>query len=313
MESARKIIDAINRGVSPQELAREFPWEEIIGNSAVELLNFAQHSPNNQHSFKVLAYLFRVANENDLWFATEVLSQTVRHPILSSDERKMILTNLRSLLDKIKSQIAVAPPTEENLRKYWLMEGGYYTVCGATFAETGKIEEANQNYSIAQGIFEQMGLIQPGMKYTGGGVVLPEPGDEQQSSVEPSQPAPKAEDEQTAVPPAIPPSVQPPLSRRPGEEKPATADLETFHPLPDVYFEGGQLHLPEVEKAGQDEVRRQALQIEQQSEILAGIQLQIQMYLNRRGVLAKEVQSLEKKVTGLKAALARLEKKVNSQ
>ena len=94
MESARKIIDAINRGVSPQELAREFPWEEIIGNSAVELLNFAQHSPNNQHSFKVLAYLFRVANENDLWFATEVLSQTIRHPILSSDERKMILTML---------------------------------------------------------------------------------------------------------------------------------------------------------------------------------------------------------------------------
>lgn len=313
MESARKIIDAINRGVSPQELAREFPWEEIMGDSAVELLNFAQHSPNNQHSFKVLAYLFRVANENDLWFATEVLSQTVRHPILSSDERKMILTNLRSLLDKIKSQIAAAPPTDENLRKYWLMEGGYYTVSGATFAETGKIEEANQNYSIAQGIFEQMGLIQPGMKYSGGGVVLPESGGEKRTQLEPAPPTAKVEDGQPAVPQAIPPSVQPPASRKPGAEKPATADLETFHPLPDVYFEGGRLHLPAVEKAEQDEARRQALQIEQQSEILAGIQLQIQMYLNRRGALAKEVKSLERKVAGLRADLSRLEKKVDSQ
>ena len=312
MESARKIIDALNRGVSPQELAREFPWEEIVGDSSIELLKYAQHSPNNQHSFKILAYLFRVANENDLWFATEVLSQTVRHPILSSDERKMILPNLRSLLDKIKSQVSVEAPTEENLHKYWLMEGGYYTVTGATFAEIGKVEEANQNYLIAQGIFEQLGLILPGMKHSGSGIVLPESYNEKHSTSEKSPLAAKPESVQPAASQAISPPLQPPLGRQPAGGKTAAADLESFHPLPDVWFEDGQLHLPAVEKTDQDEVRQQALQIEQQSEILAGIQLQITMYLNRRSVLAKEVQSLEKKTALLKAAVARLEKKVDS-
>lgn len=310
MESARKIIDAIYRGVSPQELAKEFPWDEIKGEASTDLLNFAQHSPDNQHSFQILAYLYRVASGNDLWFATEVLSQTVRHPILSVDERKMILANLRSLLDKVKDQNSSEPPTQDNLRRYWLMEGGYYTVSGATLAETGKIEEANRNYLAAQEIFEQLGLILPGMKYSGSSLTLPVLDGERGADLEITAPRSSLETIETREDhPA------PPLERHASlpitPEHAANADLETFHPLPDVWFEGGRLHLPPVEDMDQDEAQQQALQIEQQSEILAGIQLQIQMYLNRRSVLSKEVQSLEKKTEALKAAVARLEKKVN--
>ena len=315
MESARKIIDAIYRGVSPQELAKEFPWDEIKGEASADLLNFAQHSPDNQHSFQILAYLYRVASGNDLWFATEVLSQTVRHPILSIDERKMILVNLRSLLDKVKAQNSTEPPTQENLRKYWLMEGGYYTVSGATLAETGKIEEANQNYLAAQGIFEQLGLILPGMKYSGSSLTLPVLGGEGGAALEIPTPRSNPEKNETMEDHPVPPPQHPSPERQPPTpttpEYAANADLETFHPLPDVWFEGGRLHLPVVEDTHQDEARQQALQIEQQSEILAGIQLQIQMYLNRRTVLSKEVQSLEKKTETLKAAVARLEKKVD--
>jgi hypothetical protein len=312
MESALKIIDAIYRGVSPQELAREFPWEEIIGDSALELLKFAQHSPDNQQSFQILAYLFRVASGNDLWFATEVLSQTVRHPILSADERRMILANLRSLLDKIKEQNSVEPPTQENLHKYLLMEGGYYTVSGAILAETGKAEEANQNYAIAQGIFEQLGLILPGMKYSNGGITLPASDHAQPAAEDKSKTIPMTENMKPAELQEASPPVQPPQDRQPAPERPAAEDLETFHALPDVWFENGQLHLPAVEKTGGDEIRQQALQIEQQSEILAGIQMQIQMYLSRRSVLAKEVQALERKSAALKAAIARQVKKVDA-
>ena len=285
MESALKIIDAIYRGVSPQELAREFPWEEIVGDSSLELLKFAQHSPDNNHSFQVLAYLFRVANGNDLWFATEVLSQTVRHPILSTNERKMILANLRNLLDMIKNQNGVEPPTQVNLRKYRLMEGGYYTVNGATLAEDGKVEESNQNYRLAQEIFEQLGLILPGLKENAPDETLPGSDGRQPASSWESIPTSRLNK-------VTPEKDQGP---QPAVDKSAVTDLETFHSLPDVWFAEGQLHLPAVDKAGADEIRRQALQIEQQSEILAGIQLQIQMYLSRRSALAKEVQTLEKR------------------
>jgi hypothetical protein len=312
MESARKIIDALFRGVSPQELAKEFPWEEIIGDASGELLKFAQNSPDNQHSFRVLAYLFRVANENDLWFATQVLSQTVRHPTLSSEERKMILANLRSLLDKIKNQIAAELPSQEKLRKYWLMEGGYYTVSGTTFAETGQLEEANQNYLIAQGIFKQWGLIPSGMKFDGSDTTLAA-GEEQVSTEGKPAPAAKPESGQPEAPQVVNPSGPPAVESQPPAERPVSAHQEAYHPLPDVWLEDGQLHLPPLEMGeGEDEIRQQALQIEQQSEILSGIQLQIQMYLNRRSVLAREVQTLEKKTAALKAAVARLEKKVDN-
>ncbi len=301
MESALKIIDAIYRGVSPQELAREFPWEEIVGDSSLELLKFAQHSPDNNHSFQVLAYLFRVANGNDLWFATEVLSQTVRHPILSTNERKMILANLRNLLDMIKNQNGVEPPTQVNLRKYRLMEGGYYTVNGATLAEDGKVEESNQNYVLAQEIFEQLGLILSGLKESNPGGTLP--------GSDARQPASSWESIPTSRLKKLTPEED--KTAQPAADKLAVTDLETFHSLPDVWFEDGKLHLPAVEKAGADEIHRQALQIEQQSEILAGIQLQIQMYLNRRSALAKEVQTLERRTEALKAAIARQEKKVD--
>ncbi len=313
MEFARKIIDALFRGVSPQELAKEFPWEEIIGDSSCELLKFAQNSPDNQHSFQVLAYLFRVANGNDLWFATQVLSQTVRHPTLSSEERKMILANLRSLLDKIKNQIAAELPSQEKLRKYWLMEGGYFTVSGTTFAETGQLEEANQNYLIAQEIFKQWGLIPSGMNFGGSDTILPATGEERVSTEEKPVPAAKPESGQPEAAQVANPSGPPRVESRPPAERPVSARQEAYHPLPDVWLEDGRLHLPPVEMGeGEDEIRQQALQIEQQSEILSGIQLQIQMYLSRRSVLAREVQTLEKKTAALKAAVARLEKKVDN-
>ena len=309
MEFARKIIDALLRGVPPQELAKEFPWEEIMGDSALELLKSAQRSPDNQHSFQILAYLFRVANDNDIWFAAEVLSQTVRHPIISSEERKMILANLRNLLDKIKNQMSVEPPTQENLRKYWLMEGGFYTVSGATLNESGKVEEANQNYSIAQGIFEQLGLIGPGTRASSSIRTQPVLNNLRDLALE-KKPILDAKSE-------MGPSGEEQESNQPAqtsEEHPVSVDPEAFHPLPDVWIENGQLHQPAVKKADRsDEIHQQVLQIEQQSEILAGIQLQIQMYLKRRTVLAKEVQSLEKKTVTLRATVARLEKKVDEQ
>jgi hypothetical protein len=318
MESARKIIDAINRGVSPQELAREFPWEEILGDSSFDLLKFAQHSPDNHHSFQILAYLFRVANGNDLWFATEVLSQTVRHPILSANERKMILANLRSLLDKIYNMISVEPPTQEYLRKYWLMEGGYYTVSGASLAEEGKTENANRDYLIAQGIFEQLGLIQPGLKAGVSGAALPVASSEQPAgAAEPAsarQPETVKPVESRAVLLPVQPTTENPLQAEQPAKPPGNAELGGFQPLPDVWIEDGQLHLPPVKNAdGSDEIQLQAQQIEQQSEILAGIQLQIQMYLNRRSALAMEIQTLEKKRETLKTAVARLRQQAGDQ
>ncbi len=84
---------------------------------------------------------------------------------------------------------------------------------------------------------------------------------------------------------------------------------EYYYPLPDVWMKDGQLQILGMEKAESDEAQRIKLQIEQECEILMGVQLLSQMYLTRRNVLEREVKKLELKEKTLRQRIDRLEKK----
>ena len=84
---------------------------------------------------------------------------------------------------------------------------------------------------------------------------------------------------------------------------------ETFEAVPDAWTEEGPESIPASKAIENDETRRLADLIQEQNEILIETQLQIQMFLSRRTLLAREVQNLEKKVAFLKLKLERLEKK----
>ncbi len=373
MAIAQTIIDQVNNGMGPEELARKNPWKELTGVNLNELLKIAVNMEEKQHSYNLLVYLFRVSFDKDLWFSTEVLSQAVQHPIMTLLDRQAILPSMRSHLNKIKDQITTKPPTEEKLVKYWLMEANYYAVNGNLLAETGDKVEAAQNYKIAQSIFEQLGQFQQASKYKvlswriqGNEIQkiplaktspikfrLPptkpfnqafpaetENVEQKPESQKPTtilnrkkvetakeKPAPAAE-----LPPAEAEIASPPQAKlqeeQVKEEQAAPVSLqqadvssaflpqgeslpssEYYYPLPDVWMKDGQLHILGIEKLEGDETLRIKKQIEQECDILMGVQLLSQMYLVRRNVLEREVKRLERKANILRQRIDRLEKK----
>jgi len=96
-----------------------------------------------------------------------------------------------------------------------------------------------------------------------------------------------------------------PLARREGS---TVAGI--YYPLPDVWLEEGRLFILGMEKFQSQESLDQAEQIRQQSEILVGIQLQIQMYLSRRTMLERDMKWMEKRALALKEKIAKLETKL---
>jgi hypothetical protein len=165
MGAAKKIVEELKAGVSPEELARKITWKELSGDDGEDLLAVALRLGDNQQSYNLLVYLFHISFGKDLWYSTEVLSQAVQHPNMTLLDRKAILPTMRSRLDQIKDQIGTKTPAEEKLTKYWLMEATYYSVNGNLLSETGNRVEATHNYQIAQSIFEQLGLFQKAAEY----------------------------------------------------------------------------------------------------------------------------------------------------
>ena len=84
---------------------------------------------------------------------------------------------------------------------------------------------------------------------------------------------------------------------------------EYYYPLPDVWMKEGQLHILGIEKLEGDETLRIKKQIEQECDILMGVQLLSQMYLARRNILEREVKKLERIANNLRQKIDRLEKK----
>lgn len=160
MSPVRKILEEVNWGISPEVLAKKHPWEELSAQEPEELLNFARYQNDSQQSYNLLVYLFRISRGQDLWFSVEVLSQALQHPAMSSEDRNTILRTMRNRLDRIKDEVRARTPPEEKIRKYWLLEASYYAIYGATLAENDRNEEAVENYQIAEGIFQQLGLKQ---------------------------------------------------------------------------------------------------------------------------------------------------------
>jgi hypothetical protein len=165
MGAAKKIVEELKAGISPEELARKITWKELSGDDGEDLLAVALRLGDNQQSYNLLVYLFHISFSKDLWYSTEVLSQAVQHPNMTLLDRKAILPTMRSRLDQIKDQIGTKTPPEEKLTKYWLMEATYYSVNGNLLSETGNRVEATHNYQIAQSIFEQLGLFQKAAEY----------------------------------------------------------------------------------------------------------------------------------------------------
>jgi hypothetical protein len=364
MSSKQNVLAEITRGIPPEELAEKIPWESLSSSDLAELLKASHQMHSDQQSYQLLVYLFRISSRSDLWFSVEVLAQAIQHPIMTPKDRQSILWTMRGRLDRIRDEITAAPPSEENLRKYWLMEASYYVVNGATLAETGHQAEAEQNKQIAQGIFEQLGLAQQTTRLKTGGHTPPPaaaqppatkavapaaqsaaapvdvpPSLAAQSgalpSVTPPPKVPPVEPVQTALrietqpthPPAAPAPAEPiqtaPLKAQPGassaalplnspdrhQEYPAEHE-DIYQPLPDVWLKEGQLYLQGMGADPTADTRDQVEQIQRQSEILAGIQLQIQMYLERRSRLDREVKALEARAASLKTLCARMEKKI---
>jgi hypothetical protein len=176
------------------------------------------------------------------------------------------------------------------------LEATYYAINGATLAETGHKFETIQNYQIAAGIFDQLGLYKRADQYKAIIRTLSE-----------TQPAPQPVAQVSPLLEVEPVAAQSQDPKPPASEKAPPA--ESFLALPDVWLEEGKLRLPGPEMIDHPESRRLNEQIQQQSEILAGIQLEIQMYLERRSILAQEVQNLEKKLKTLKEKDERAGKK----
>ncbi len=87
------------------------------------------------------------------------------------------------------------------------------------------------------------------------------------------------------------------------------ASSDFYYPLPDVWMKDGQLHILGLENLEGDETQRIKKQIEQECDILMGVQLLSQMYLARRNILEREVKKLELKEKILRQRIDRLEKK----
>ena len=390
MSPVRKILEEIKWGISPEVLAKKHGWEELTPEDCQELLNFARYQPDSQQSYNLLVYLFRVSRDKDLWFSVDVLSQALQHPAMSGDDRNTILRTMRNRLDRVKEEITTNPAADEKLRKYWLLEASYYAIHGLTMAESNQPKEAIQDYQVAQGIFEQLGLIQQAGNFKNkidqlrGSPVRPEkPAAASPPTARPSGDVPPsasfrgtmeliAEGKVPARPgePAPPPP-PPPATSQPVPEPPAAPELRQaeVEELSEVRLASvGQVaaqtsdsgiartHPPETNLLDQNEVdellsqadeplqmlptarpqarqhagpppaavetperrlfneltaeaSRLALQIQQQNEILSAIQLEIHMYMERRSLLFREVQSLEKKAASLKELCDRLEKK----
>jgi polyhydroxyalkanoate synthesis regulator phasin len=355
------ILEDLKKGGTPESLATIISWESLSSQDLVDLMKLARSKPDQKESYNILVFLFRVSRDKDLWFSVEVLSNAVQYLVMTALDRQALLRTMRKRLDLIKDEIGAKLPNEQELRRYWLLEASFYAVNASNLAETGHAYESGQNYQIAKGIFEQLGLTQQAEKYkailqnlkdhgTPGTPSAPEtpsptqpravvqtaqppqaapaaprpnppapqvvpfkaPPSVQPASAPPATPLPKPAAAE-AQPPAI---VQPPATQIPAipsapamPEKPAApAEEGSFRALPDVWVEEGRLHLPEGTQleSGSPEMLDQ---IHQQSEILAGIQLQVQMFLYRHSMLSQEVQNLEKKAAALKQKVERLEKK----
>jgi hypothetical protein len=381
MSSKQNVLAEIRRGIPPEDLAEKMPWESLSSSDLAELLKACHQMSSDQHSYQLLVYLFRISSRSDLWFSVEVLAQAIRHPIMTPKDRQSILWTMRGRLDRIRDEITATPPSDENLRKYWLMEASYYVVNSATLAETGHQVEAEQNKQIAQGIFEQLGLAQPAAQLKTSLPLAPQPlpappaprpaqlpatpaiAPAAQSVAAPVQATPSLIPQGGSFPNVTPPSIQPPVEPEQTDpmvetqseqtaplaetrsaqslaapaEPPQTAPLETqpdpspaalpvdalnksqdhpvetsdiYQPLPDVWLKEGQLYLRGMGADQTADNLDQVEQIQRQSEILAGIQLQIQMYLERRSRLDREVKALEARAASLKTLCARMEKKI---
>lgn len=88
----------------------------------------------------------------------------MQYLIMTPMDRQALLRTMRKRLDLIKDDIGTKLQ-EHELRRYWLLEASFYAVNGANLAETGHAYEAGQNYQIAKGIFEQLGLVQQAEQY----------------------------------------------------------------------------------------------------------------------------------------------------
>jgi hypothetical protein len=446
MGAARKVIEELKTGISPEELARRVSWKDLSEGDGEDLLTVALRLGDNQQSYNLLVYLFHISFGKDLWFSTEVLSQAVQHPHMTRLDRQAILPTMRSRLDQIKDQIGTKTPTEERLTKYWLIEATYYSVNGDLLSELGKQLEATQNYQIAQSIFEQLGLFQKAAEYKAlnrrlsskepfksplpktspirlrdanapTAALQGQPGETKTPAVEPPEstapenngsplsetpaalvtsetdqtaaetsaalPAvegeaasletlpqdttglPAAEDQSLELtrpaageaistaaitpepkkvaeinpsipepgqldeliiqlPPAeqvnglvdaapqdiaaeitVPAETAMPAASAPQSESPSITGI--YYPLPDVWLEDGRLHILGVEKFRGDPADDLSEQIRQQSDILMGLQLQINMYQTRRKMLDQEMKQMEAKAQGLRAQIERLQ------
>ncbi len=371
MNMIQRILEDLQRGATPETLATIVPWESLTPQDLSELVKLARSKPDQKESYNILVYLFRISREKDLWFSVEVLSIAVQYLIMTPLDRQALLRTMRKRLDLIKDDIGAKLPNEQELRRYWLLEASFYAVNGSNLAETGHTYEAGQNYQIAKGIFEQLGLVQQAEQYKAILQKLKDPGaaspasatvtaapTKPQAAIPPqatAQPAgrtvvpfapvsvqspPQIPQKAEKLPPPAAPASQPRLAtpesvnqakppsqidpapvqlaapvetittQTPSPTPPAEApkDEGTYRALPDVWVEEGRLHLPAgtQPETGSPEMLDQ---IHQQSEILAGIQLQVQMFLYRHSMLNHEVQALEKKAAALKQKVERLEKK----
>ena len=414
MSSIRKILEEIKWGISPEVLAKKHSWEELSSQDPEELLNFARNQRDSQQAYNLLVYLFRISRDKDVWFSVEVLSQALQHPAMSSVDCNNILRTMRNRLDRIKDEVTARQPAVEKIRKYWLLEASYYAIYGATLAETNRIDEAVQNYQIAEGIFQQLGLNQQAENYSHKIEHLTAA--ETKSMVVPEQLAEKPSDQS-------PPSGSPPLTASfqdtlelmtvaqllpatesvPTHKSPPTVN-EPVIPVPDNQYTAQEITIPEefnpssvlsatIEEPAEEavvlevaseppaihsetpraasepviddelspnqekdlpetivldglavedeippetisfgsnqtqesgatpteisaglsenhaELQRLANEIQEQVEILAEIQLDIHLVQDRRSLLFREVQNLEKKAAYLKDLCERLEQK----
>lgn len=328
MSAVKKILDEIKKGASIEKLEKRFSWTSLNDKDIKELVALAQSQEDQRQSYIILVFLFRISRGKDPWLALEVLTMAAAHPMMTVIDRQRLLQTIRNRLDMLKESVGEASSNPEKLRMYLRGEANYYAINGNLLAETGYRREAIQNYRFAQDHYEQAGLHQLAETYKEKGLKLSEPDAppieiEAQSLDAESDLATEISGEDlraTQVPQDHPGAFPPAAESQPApeteaeapskpNEMPPTSSGEILHPLPDVTLQNGQLKIATVEDIPGSDPRGLATQIQHLSEILAGIQMEIQLYLDRRSLLQQEVESLEKKRASLKSRIERLEKK----
>jgi hypothetical protein len=295
----RELLVDVEKGMSVDQLSQKYPPALWNAADLRRLIRAGMDNRDQAYAYPLLVYLYQLVREKDMWLALEVLGQAIQLPVMAVRDRKVLFQTMRKRLDRIKDSMASQAADDRLVQRYWRAEAEYYAAYGELLVGENQSEEGTRFFQIAQGILEQLGEETPARQSQEHSRTLPPQDGLPQTGTEPGG---VLSELSGANPPAPMPE---PAGQSDADEQPI------LHNLAGVEVNPAEDVLPVTLPARETDMELLG-DIDQQREILAGIQLDIQMSQERRFLLARELQSLEKKLAGLTSRVTRAEKKADT-